>query len=690
MSPAPRPAPGGGDRAPDMASTIPAILLFDGRCAASLRRAEHLRSRSEGRLEVRPFQHSDPSIYGLDEAQLELGAHLVLPPTPDLPGETRVGGEPRVLRGLEAWLAAGALDGDAPVSQRVLALAHRRVPGAAALLEAIYRWGVRHGRLLGRLQGRLGARTPAGSRFRHGHGIFPSALAALYLLGFLALLPQLLGLIGSEGIYPATRILEGARGYAEDVGRSPWRVLPSLAWWAGSDSQLVSIAWGGAGCAVLALLGWFQGPFLLACWVAWISLLAVGGSFLSNPGDMLLAELGFAALFFVPWKARARGEARPDPPGAARWILLFLLFRLQFGSGIAKFWAGEANLWLHLDAFHYLLANQATPTPVARLLLGLPMGVQIAVGSLILATEWVAPFFVFGPRRLRLLAASGIAAQHLLLFAVGGDLLLHGGALILVLLLLDDEVLRHLPLRAGSPAPRRPARLRWALAPVFAAFLFACGSLRLVHGVGRLVERPAWADCGEDFFSHVDPWRVSAGYAVWARVPEVRLELQIEGSDDGERWASFATPYARPEEERAWRWRNLTDTRLDDALSRAAHEGLRATPWFDGFLEALLRGRPPVLGLFEETPYPSEDPPQGVRALLVLVEVPGATAQGLRSATEFFGGSDEPTADPSARNPESTPKAPGPWRRRVLGSFRGAAELRASVGSEPVQTAKRQ
>lgn len=635
---------------------------------------------------MRPYQHADPAVYGIEVEELEQGAHLVLAPDPGLPGESIAPPDPRVLKGVEAWLEAGALDGDPPLVHRLARLAHRRVPGVAGLLGAVYAFGVRYGGLLSTVQGRLGARTLAGSRFRHAHGIFPSALAAIYLLAFLGLLPQLLGLIGSEGILPASRILEGARGYAAEAARSPWQVLPTLAWWAGADTQLVSIAWGGAACAVLALLGWAQGPLLLGCWIAWISLLAVGGSFLSNPGDMLLAEVGFAALLFVPWKLRARGEGRPDPPGAARWILLFLLFRLQFGSGIAKFWAGDANHWLHLDAFHYLLANQATPTPMARALLGLPMGVQIAIGSLLLVGEWVAPFFVFGPRRLRLIAALGIVAQHLLLLSVGGDALLHGAALVLVLLLVDDEVLGYLPLRSGSPAPRRAARIRWALAPMVAIFLFSCGTLRLTHGVGRLVDRPGWASWGETFFGHVDPWRVSAEYTVWAQVPEVRLELQVEGSDDGVVWESFASPYAPPEEERPWRWRQLTNTRLDDAFYRAAQQGLVATPWFDAFVEALLRGRPEVFDLFEQAPFPADDPPQGVRALLVLVEVPRTSPPAVRSA----GGDDTESGAASSGEPGDSAKPPGLWHRRVLGSFRGAAELQAGLGSDPVQTAKRQ
>ena len=72
-------------------------------------------------------------------------------------------------------------------------------------------------------------------------------------------------------------------------------------------------------------------------WALYLSLMVVGQDFLSFQWDALLLETGLLAVLWAP--------PGGCPAGAAclhgRWLLIFLLFKLMFLSGVTKLLSGD-------------------------------------------------------------------------------------------------------------------------------------------------------------------------------------------------------------------------------------------------------------------------------------------------------------------------------------------------------------
>jgi hypothetical protein len=105
------------------------------------------------------------------------------------------------------------------------------------------------------------------------------------LLAFVSLAGQIVGLVGERGIVPAGRFLEWA---GSTYGAGAWHQLPTVFWLGASDAALRSVAWAGAGLAVLLVLGIAPLPVLFLLWTLYLSLAVAGQEFLSFQWDALL------------------------------------------------------------------------------------------------------------------------------------------------------------------------------------------------------------------------------------------------------------------------------------------------------------------------------------------------------------------------------------------------------------------
>ena len=72
--------------------------------------------------------------------------------------------------------------------------------------------------------------------------VFLRGLAVIYLIAFASLLPQISGLIGSNGILPAHDYLQNLRS---DYGAGAYGLFPTLAWLNSSDTFLHLMVWAG-------------------------------------------------------------------------------------------------------------------------------------------------------------------------------------------------------------------------------------------------------------------------------------------------------------------------------------------------------------------------------------------------------------------------------------------------------------
>jgi hypothetical protein len=94
-----------------------------------------------------------------------------------------------------------------------------------------------------------------------------------------------------------------------------------------------------------------------------------------------------------------------------------------------------------------------------------------------------------------------------------------------------------------------------------------------------------------------------------------RLEISIEGSDDGVRWLEYRLPHKPGPLDRAPSFVAPHQPRLDWQMWFAALGSARHNRWFVPLMLQLLRGSDDVRTLFDHDPFPDR-PPRFVRARL--------------------------------------------------------------------------
>jgi lipase maturation factor 1 len=113
----------------------------------------------------------------------------------------------------------------------------------------------------------------------------------------------------------------------------------------------------------------------------------------------------------------------------------------------------------------------------------------------------------------------------------------------------------------------------------------------------------------------VAPFEAVNAYGLFAQMTKERPEILVEGSQDGKEWRAYELRYKPDRLEEAPGLVGLHMPRVDWQLWFAALSSCRRSPWFLRFSQRLLEGRPEVLRLLGENPFP-DGPPKYVRSTL--------------------------------------------------------------------------
>ena len=127
-------------------------------------------------------------------------------------------------------------------------------------------------------------------------------MALIYLVAFWSLGVQILGLIGSHGILPASDFLHYID---QEAGASRFWAAPTLCWFNNSDGFLLFLCWGGVVLSILFLIGVMPAVSAFLLWLFYLSLTVVGQDFLGFQWDNLLLEAGFLLIFLFPHPFRS-------------------------------------------------------------------------------------------------------------------------------------------------------------------------------------------------------------------------------------------------------------------------------------------------------------------------------------------------------------------------------------------------
>ena len=468
---------------------------------------------------------------------------------------------------------------------------------------------------------------PASANYLLARVVLLRGLGFMYVVAFAILVRQVTPLIGSRGLLPVAPFLERVWSHFGGA-RALWH-LPTLFWIGCSDRALLALSWLGLLLGALVLAGVANVPILVLLWALYLSFVHVGQVFYGYGWDILLCETGFLAVFLAPlWRPRLLHTAEP-PPLVVLVLFRWLTFRLMFGAGLIKLRGDECWRALRCLDFHY--ETQPNPGPLSAYLHFMPAWTHTAGVLFNHFAELVAPFGVFGPRRLRLLAGAVIVSFQTLLILSGNLSFLNWLTILIALSCFDDGVYerllpsawrRRLPgLRLSLSAPSRGRRAaNWSIGVLV-------GVLSLGPVVNLLSERQHMNDS-------FNPFEFVNTYGAFGSVERIRHEVVLEGTADDPDdpravWREYEFPCKPGDLRRAPCLVTPYHYRLDWQMWFAGLSSFEREPWIVHLVYQLLRGDALAKSLLAHDPF-VDRPPRYLRALLYRYRFAPGRAGGLR------------------------------------------------------------
>jgi hypothetical protein len=362
-------------------------------------------------------------------------------------------------------------------------------------------------------------------------------LGVVYLFAFLGIVWQGLPLLGEHGLTPAGAYVERLR----DAGLA-FQDVPSVFLLDPSDAALLGWAIVGVALSAALLLGYANLPSLAVLWLIYGSYERIGQLWWGFGWEIQLLETTVVAACLVhPWDPRPLRA--PAPPRTAIVLMRWLAFRIMLGAGLIKLRGDPC--WTALTCLDAHFETQPIPNPLSPLFHHLPHAVHAAGVVFNHIVEVGLPWFAFGPRRLRLVAALGMLGFQLVLILSGNLAFLNWLTVVPVIALLDDDfVVRCVPrrwrdrLRATSTAPR-PPRLGHR---IFVGCIAALVAYKSIPVVENLAARHHHQAMNQSY----DRLALVNTYGAFGSVGMERYELVIEGTRDADpttaRWSAYELP----------------------------------------------------------------------------------------------------------------------------------------------------
>ena len=435
--------------------------------------------------------------------------------------------------------------------------------------------------------------------------LITKAVSFVYLIAFLSLATQMIGLVGKEGIIPVAPAMNELHSRLGLQGL--WQV-PTLCWFNASDAFLQFLVWGGAALSILLFLGIAPALTAFLAWIFYLSLTVVGRDFLGFQWDNLLLETGFLVIFLVPLTMRGNFFLSCNPTRTAIWIWRLLLFKLMLQSGLVKLLSGDPN-WRHLNALTYHYWTQPLPNVISWYADKLPLWFQKISVIGVFIVELLVPFFIFFGRRARTIAFWIFAVFQIIVILTGNYCFFNILTIIIGLSLLDDAYLKKIIGQLIENNVKKAGGWhRWVVIPIAAVILLVSFSQIALWLTHRPLPKPVMALIG-----HTMPFRTINNYGLFAMMTTQRHEIVIEGSSDGVLWLAYEFHWKPGDVKRVPGWVMPHQPRLDWQMWFAALGNYQENPWVIYLMARLMENSKPVTALLKTNPFPGQ-PPKYIRA----------------------------------------------------------------------------
>lgn len=588
------------------------LMIWDGECLFCKMWIERWREITAGKVDYATYQQAASQF---PEIPLDQFKHAMAFIEPD--GKTSFAAE-AIYRSLRYRS-----------SRKWLEWSYDHVPGFAAISESAYKFIARHrsfGSSVTRLLWGKDVRPPT---YFWARRWFLRALGVIYLIAFVSLWVQVDGLIGSDGLSPVNQFLPAVHA---QLGKDAYAILPTLCWFSSSNAFLHFLCGSGAVLSVLLIFGIAPALSLVGLFAFYLSLSIAGQTFLSFQWDVLLLETGFLSIFLAPWRLWPReliclpGSAPAATAApvsrAGLFLLKFLLFKLMLMSGVVKLTSGD-DCWWNLTALDYHYWSQPLPTVFGWWADKGPEWFKHFSVAFCLGIEIIVPFFIWAPRRPRLIAAGLMIFLQFAIAITGNYCFFNLLTIALCLLSIDDQSvwrgsgsLTLGTLTASPTGIRNTSRTLSIRLSSYAATAVIIVTLPinawLIFSALKPRSRPPHALA--TVYEQLEALRIVNGYGLFRVMTKDRCEIVLEGSTDGVEWLPYEFKWKPGDVKRPPGWCAPHQPRLDWQMWFAALESPRENPWFVGLIVRLLQGSHDVNRLLAHNPFPDK-PPRYIRAM---------------------------------------------------------------------------
>jgi hypothetical protein len=389
--------------------------------------------------------------------------------------------------------------------------------------------------------------------------LFLRALGLVYFSAFFALLFQVRGLIGSQGILPAIEYLHAV----QTLGLLRFWYTPTLLWLSSSDRLLMALCWIGLIASVVLVANVWPRVMLAVCFLCFLSFVSAAQDFSGYQSDGMLLEAGFLSLFLAPAGLYPGLGRKQAPVRAAMFLLLWEWFRIYFQSGMVKLESGDPT-WRNLTAMYEYYQNGPLPTWIGWYLQHLPTWFHIASAAMTLVMELILVWMAFLPGRWKTACFFVVTVWQVFVIATANYAFLNYLVLVLAIFLLDDAfLLRFIPSRwrarmiekalgagvaklgeplaldlkanplTGVTAVDSLTTIRSSLLAVALTWIFYATVVPFVQMFWREAPLPAKP------VAWLEPFRIANQYGLFAVMTPHRYEIEFRGSNDGEHCVAY-------------------------------------------------------------------------------------------------------------------------------------------------------
>jgi lipase maturation factor 1 len=503
--------------------------------------------------------------------------------------------------------------------------------------------------------------------------IFLRALGLIYLSAFFSLFFQIRGLIGPDGILPASEYLKAVE-HSLGFGPGVW-YAPTFLWFSSSGHMLMALCWVGMIASMFLVLNLWPRGMLVVCFVCFVSFVSAAQDFSGYQSDGMLLEAGFISLFVAPAGFRPRLGVASPPSRAGLFLLQWEWFRIYFESGLAKMLGGDPE-WRHFTAMDEYYQNGPLPTWIGWYVQHFPHWFHYSTAVATIVLELGLVWMLFLPRRWRIVCFFIVTPWEIGVILTANYTFLNYLVLSLGFLLLDDQFVRSfVPLnwrkspateektgsdgaatsssnevpRAAQPvanmhqteqAPvQHESSFRWrlnivklALTSFMLLWIFYATTVELI---GMFAEVPVPIAP----VMALEPFRIANRYGLFGGMTRGRYEIEFQGSNDGQTWVPYPFRFKPQALDQAPGLYAPYQPRFDWNLWFASLGQWQDYPIVPRTEVKLLENDMSVLNLFKGDPFPNQ-PPREVRAVLWqywFTTIPEKRKTGLWWRREFVG-----------------------------------------------------